>query len=493
MVAASLSLLVAGCGGGGADSSTNGTTHTVEKGSLRITLTETGTLKAKNSVNIKAKIPGSAKIVWLVPEGTEVVEGDKLAELDKTELQRNVDQLGSSLKQLESDRKSKKTEYEIEKAEGSAKVEKAQLSYDIKQAELDRYLKSEAPQTLRKKKLAVEKAESEFERKKEKYDQTKELLKEGFVTASQVEEERIALRAAEIELQSAQDELKGYQDFTASIELRQKKSDLAESKRNLDNERLRQANILERKRVAYEQTELNFKATSARYKEQVEQLEKMTLLAPSPGIVIYGQVWNDDELRVGSQVYNDQPFLQLPDLNEMEVKLGVHEADINKMKPGQKVFVTVDSFKGHQLEGKVTKVAAVAGERDWRSQVRKFEVVVTLDKNELPLKPGLSAKVEVLVGEVNDVLTVPLQSVFVKEGRYFVFVDGAGKPEQREVDLGESNDNFIVVQKGVEANDEVLLWNPEAIEGTSSPASKGDKKKNGASGNGNGKKKGGKP
>lgn len=477
VAAAALVATLAGCGGAAAETAvTEGTTHEVRKGPLKIVLSETGTLKAKNSVAIKADIPGQAKVVWLIPEGSEVKEGDKLAELDKTDLQRSVDSLASSLVQLESERKTTKTEYDIQAAEGQAAVEKARLAYDIKVKELERYTLSDAPQALREKQLGVEKAESEFKRTSESYEQVKALLVEGFATPSEVEKERIAFRSAEIELESARDKLKGYTDYTAEIERRQKDSDLAEAKRNLDNEQLRAANLLDRKKVAWEQTEQRHKATLSQYEEQAKQLEAMTVLAPAPGIVIYqSQPWNDDELKVGSTVYSNQAFLQLPDLSEMEVKLGIHEADINRLKVGQPVFVVLDSYKGRQLEGEITKIATIASERDWRSDVRKFEVVVAMKKNELALKPGLSAKVEILVGELADVLTVPLQSVFTREGKYFCFVDKGGRPERREVTLGEANDNFVSVKEGIREGERVLLWNPEATD-AAAPAGGGDAK-----------------
>ncbi len=463
----------AGAFGGAGAGARGAMTHAVTRGALRISMKETGTLKAKNSVAIKAQIPGTAKIVWLIPEGAEVKQGDKLAELDKTETQRSVDELDGQVVQMESQVKTARTELDIQQAEGKASVEKSELAYTIKQKEMARFQESEEPQNHRRKSLAVEKAESEFQRKTDRFSQMQKLLDEGFVTRDQFEEEKIALRAAEVELQSAKEELDGYVRFTREIERKQKDSDLAESQRNLNNERLRADNLLDQKRVNHEQLARQFQVSKDRLVEQRKQLEAMTVKAPAPGIVVYQERgWNGEELKVGATVYNEQPFLQLPDLSEMEVTIGAHEADINKLKVGQKVFVTVDSFKGEQLSGEITRVAAIANERDWRSDVKKFEVVVTLVKTPLALKPGLTAKVEVLVGEVPNVLTVPLQAVFVREGSYFVFADAGGKPSRREVKLGESNDNYIVVREGVAEGDRVLLYNPEATEG-STPAAPG--------------------
>ena len=499
LVTAAAAAAAAGCGNAaGGGTVAEGTTHRVARGALRITVTETGTLRAKNSVNIKARIPGTARVVWMVPEGTEAKAGDKLAELDKTEVQKNIDALESQLTQNDSERKTAKTEYDIQIADGKAAVERAQLLLDIRKSEMQRYTENEAPQTMEKRRLDVEKAESEFARRKDQHDRMKKLLEQDFVTSAQVEEERIAMRSAELALQERKADHDTYVKFTADIERRLKESALAEAVRGLDNERLRAQNLLERKKVQAEQAERRWETTDQKLKEAREQFEAMTVKAPSPGIVIYNDRGTNDELKVGSTVYNEQPFLQLPDLSEMEATLGIHEADVTKLRVGQKAFVTIDAFKGRRLSAEIVRIATIASERDWRSDIRKFEVVLALEKNDLPLKPGASVKVEVLVGEVEGVLSVPLQSVFVKEGRYYCFASAAGRPERREVVLGESNASAVVVKEGLQEGDEVLLWNPEGTE-TAPAAEEGEKKGPvrapgpSAGGNGNGSAGGGAP
>jgi RND family efflux transporter MFP subunit len=485
LAAAAAAAAACGDAAGGGGAIAPGTTYAVRRGPLRITVSETGTLKAKNSVNIKARIPGTARVVWLVPEGTAVKEGDKLAELDKTEVQKNIDSLESQLTQNDSERKTAKTEYEIQKADGKAAVEKAQLTLDIRKSEMARYLENEAPAGREKRALGVQKAESEYARRKERYEQMKALLDRDFVTASQVEEERIAMLSSELALREAKDQYDVYEKYTADIEKREKESALAEAVRGLENETLRAESLLDRRKVQYEQAERRYVTTDQKLREAREQFDAMTVKAPAPGIVIYNDRGQNDELKVGSTVYNEQPFLQLPDLAEMEVTLGIHEADVTKLRAGQEAFVTLDAFKGRRLAARIVSIATFASERDWRSDIRKFEVVLSLEKNDLPLKPGATVKTEVLVGEVDGVLAVPLQSVFVKEGKYYCFADAGGSPERREVTLGESNASFVEVKEGVREGDAVLLWNPEGAEASPSEArGAGDRGKREGGGNG---------
>jgi len=96
------------------------------------------------------------------------------------------------------------------------------------------------------------------------------------------------------------------------------------------------------------------------------------------------------------------------------------------------------------------------------------------------------------VGQVEDVLTVPLQSVFVREGIYYCFVQESGSPSRREVTLGEANANFAVIKEGVKEGDKVLLWNPEGTEGTAAAPSPAASTPTAGS-NGGGTKNNGKP
>jgi multidrug efflux pump subunit AcrA (membrane-fusion protein) len=274
----------ASCGNtaGGGAAATKGTTFRAARGALRVTVSETGTLRAKNSINVKARIPGTARVVWLIPEGTVVKEGEKLAELDKTEVQKTIDGFESQLTQNDAERKSAKTEYDIQIADGKAVVEKAILTLDIRRAEMRRHTENEAPQTAEKKRLAVERAESEFNRRREQYDRMKKLLEQDFVTASQVEEERIAARTAELDLQEARGDYDTHVKFSAEIERREKESALAEAERGLSNERLRAENMLERKKVNWEQAERRYEVTGQKLKESREQFDAMTSSRSAP-------------------------------------------------------------------------------------------------------------------------------------------------------------------------------------------------------------------
>ena len=60
-------------------------------------------------------------------------------------------------------------------------------------------------------------------------------------------------------------------------------------------------------------------------------------------------------------------------------------------------------------------------------------------------RPGISARVEILIDELPDTIAVPIQAVFAAEGRFFCYVLADGEPERRTIRPGRSNDSFVEI------------------------------------------------
>src|SRR5262245_61521497 len=97
---------------------------TVVRGDLKITLTENGTIRAKDSVKIRADIDGQAKIVSLIEEGKTVAQGEEIARLDTTELTQQVERLEIDVASTRADRDASLTEKQIQETENQATFQK---------------------------------------------------------------------------------------------------------------------------------------------------------------------------------------------------------------------------------------------------------------------------------------------------------------------------------------------------------------------------------
>ena len=481
LVLASVGVSAVACGPGAAEQPlANMASVELQPRDLRVTVSQSGSLKARQQKLVRPRIPGQAKIMTLVEEGSLVKEGDVLCELDKTDLEKEIATLENRVIQLQGDVTAADAELAIQLSQNEADIADAALKLRFAKVELERFEKGEFVQESKRREVKVEESTSSLEQAKRKYAQMPALLAEGFVTASQVEEERIRELKANSELELAILDQSTYLTYTAPKELAQRQADVRNATLEVDRAAQR-ANAREaQRRSGVERQKSEMTNVQNTLSERTEVLGNMTLRAPNSGIVIYGDArkpWDDREIKVGEFVYSGQAFLTIPDLSAMQVVVAIHEADISRVKEGQKVFVTVETVRGRAIQGEVVKVARVAAQsgRRWSDRVKRFsvEIAISDDITGLDLKPGLTAQVEILVDELKDVLALPTQCVFAENGKFFVFQRSAAGAERVEVEIEDGNTSHVVVTSGLEAGARIMLYNPERTEGGAAAARPG--------------------
>ena len=443
------------------------------RGDLDVTITENGYLKSTNSVSLKPKFRGQSVITMLIDEGTEVKEGDLLVEFDATELQNRLEETQNSLIQYEAELEAAEASLEIQHRENEAAIEKAELALEVARLTLERYEKGEYPNTARKNQLTVEKARSEHQRAQESFEQVPELAAEGFLTSIQVEEERIRLKEAEINLENAEKDLELYETYTRPMEHKQKQSEVTDAERTLLNAREKAEINLKEKEARVSQQERLVASTKSSIEKIEKDLESMKILAPQPGIVLHGDPknpWMKDNIQIGNPVWQGWTLITLPDLTEMQVLLSVHEADIAQVKPDQRCVITLDTYKGKVFTGKVTDIASVANSDGWRdSSNKQFRVEVTITDLDIEVRAGITAKVEIQIEHLEDVLHVPVHAVFKEGEEFFCFVPTEEGFGRKTVEIGKNNEHYVCVESGLEEGDRVLLFDPregDAVEDT---------------------------
>jgi len=440
-------------------------TAMVARQTLKIVLTERGTLKTKNSTQVRSR--ASAKIEWLIDEGKQVKEGDILVELDKKDTKNTVDQLANQITQLETELKSATTEELIQVDQNKTDIEKAELALAVADVERKKLLEADLPADERKLQLAIEEKKVALKEAEEDVTAYEELLKEDFATQREVDKAQLALKKARNDLKTAEMEWENHQSYEKPLEIRKKEAALEEAKRGLERAKKRAEAQLAAKQAVVQQKNVSLQRIRQQHEQMSKQLEEMTLKAPTEGTVLYGDPdnpWNNENIKVGGQVWHNMVLITLPDSREMNVVVEIHEADIDKVKPDMVAYVTSETQKDKVYEGKVVKIDSVAnaGRRWWGGDdVKRFRVEIELVEKELDLKTGTSAKVEIQIGEVPDVLAVPLQAVFAREGKYYCYVAKEGEPVRVEVEPGRSNESYVEVKSGLAEGDEVLLYDPE--------------------------------
>lgn len=189
-------------------------------------------------------------------------------------------------------------------------------------------------------------------------------------------------------------------------------------------------------------------------------MASFTIRAPSPGMVIYVREWNGKKKGVGSQWTPWDPTVAtLPDLTQMESDTYVNEVDVRKVAVGQKVKIALDADPTKKLDGTVTSVANV-GEQRPNQDSKVFEVKIDIAQVDTTLRPGMTTSNAIETASVANVLSVPLEAVSSERGMSFVYKKDGGRVVKQQIEAGVMNDNEIVVKRGLEKGDKVLLAPP---------------------------------
>jgi len=200
-----------------------------------------------------------------------------------------------------------------------------------------------------------------------------------------------------------------------------------------------------------------------------EQRDKCKIFAPVEGVVQYpsgGHGWRDENRIIpGETVYEGQTMVVLPDTSQMIVETRIHEADRHKCEEGLECLVTVPAVPGTTFTGRVSKIARYADSANrWLNpELKEHTTEVLLDETDAGLSPGDSAEIKILIDNVSNVLAVPVQCVFSRGSRSFVFGKRGGDFEPVEVELGHSSTTMVEVAKGLSTGDEVLMHADEEL------------------------------
>ena len=194
-------------------------------------------------------------------------------------------------------------------------------------------------------------------------------------------------------------------------------------------------------------------------------MQQLRITAPEAGMVIYARDWNGRKRTTGSQINTWQPVVAtLPDLTTMVSKTYVNEVDIRKVKSGQHVNIGLDAFPDKKLEGTVISVANV-GEQKPNSDSKVFEVTIEIHDTDTTLRPAMTTSNRIVAEVIENAVFIPLESLF-NQGDSITYVikkHRLGYTKQQVI-AGPSNENQIVIEHGVDPEDQLLLSYPSELE-----------------------------
>ena len=447
-----------------ADASIEGTE--VRRGALRISETVRGNLEAKDSISIKSEVESRATILYLIPEGTWVQEGDLICELDvsATRDERVVQEI--ALQNALAEHTKAKEQYDIQVIQNESDIAVAKQNFEFAEIDLRKYQEGDWPQELQLAAETIVLKEEELARAEDKLVWTKTLADRGFLQRTELEADQFAVERAKIEHQrSLRDKalLIEYGNPRQVAELEAKVEETEREVRKVEKQAKARLADFEAARAS---AEARLELEQEKLAKIELQIEKARMFAPAEGMVVYAREssrWGSgDPISEGTEVRERQEIMTIPRSGGMVVEASLHETVLKKVQVGQPCDVVIDALSGQVFDARVDFVAVLPDSQSWYSnpnqRVYRSEVAITEPVREM--RPGMSCSVEILAAELEDVLYVPVQSVFLDAGKPICFVRGLEGIDPRPVKVGLDNSKWVVVEEGLTEGEVVLLSPP---------------------------------
>ena len=437
--------------------------HVVRMRSFKVVLHEKGELKAAKSTDIKSKVEGRATIISLIEEGKAVEEGELLVELASDQIDDRIQQEELKETNAITAYESAKSELDIQLDKNASDIRKGQLDIELKELELNKYLKGEWPQMLKDADIAIQQARIQLENSEEDWHAAEELYDRKFITKAEYKRDKFNFDKANWDLEKAELAKEVLKTYTHVAAKRKRQSDTDEA--NKESERIQKNAAAEKnkKKRNLDGKKKELELIQAQLAKLRAQKENCRIYAPTPGFVVYyAESWrwgSGNQIKEGAEVYERQILMQLPDTSKMVVSVRIHEAKTNKLSLGQRAVVEVEGIPDQQFGGEVTKIAVIADTQNrWLNpDLKEYETEITLDPTDISLKPGATAHVELFVDQAENVVAIPVQAIYSKGGRKYVFRESGRGVQYQEVDIGVTSNEWAEILGGLAAKERILM------------------------------------
>ncbi len=401
-------------------------TALVRPGKLAVIVKERGALESAANKDVSCEVEGGTTIIRILPEGSRVKEGDIVCELESATLKDSL------------------TNQKITTQQAEASYKQSLLTREVAEYAVKEYVEGVFKQDYETSRGEIALAKSDLERATDRVDWSGKMLIKGYVSKAASVADQLALEKARFELEQSQTQMDVLLKYTKDKQIKSLSSDVEKAR----------ADELSKKS--------SWNLEQIKEAKLVRQIDKCVLKAPGDGIVVYANDPNrfggQQQLQIeeGAAVRERQKIFSLPDISKMRVNTKVNETMQAMVTPGLRALIRVEAAAGQEVRGSVTSVAPMADSGSFfASDVKVYTTYVAIegDTAKLNLRPGMNAQVEILVKEVEDVLSVPVQAILPFKGKSYIFVKDGDGFRRQEVTLGLSNDSHIEVKTGLKSGD----------------------------------------
>jgi len=441
----------------------------VRRGPMRVSVIERGNLISSNNSVLKCGIEGRSTVLFLIEEGTLVQPGDVVCELDISALQDRRVQQDIQVQNALANFTKATQNYEIQESQNASDIARAERQRDFALLDLRKFEEGDRPQRLAEADEDILLREEAKRRSEQDLAWSVKLAAKGFLEQSQLDADRLSSKRAEIALTQAERS----KELLISYELPKQQKEFAAEVEETGRE-LERVNLQAKARLA--DFTANLATSEAKYKLEAEELAKMesqvskaVLRAPVAGMVVYAveaghRYGSGTPMKEGAEVRERQEIISIPSSDGYEVEASIHESALERVELGLPCLVTIDALN-QTFRGEVEFKAVLPDKNSWfaNPDLRVYRTTVKLLESDERMRPGMSSSVEIMVDELGDVLSIPIQSVFLDGGHAVALVSTRTGTEVRPITIGQNDGNWVEVQSGLAEGENVLLSCPDSI------------------------------
>ncbi|MHC4622408.1 MAG: efflux RND transporter periplasmic adaptor subunit [Planctomycetota bacterium] len=450
-------------------STSNHATFAVKRGPLTISVTKSGTIKAREQVILKSEVEGRASILWLIPEGTQVKKGELLVELDGSQLLDNRIDQQIIVQNAEAAFIGARENLAVVDNQAKSDIDLAELTLKFAEQDLKKYLEGEYPNLLKEAQAQITLADEELKRAEEKLKWSRKLFEEKYISQTELQADELAAKKAEFDLELAKNNLDLLEKYTYQRDLDQLESDVRQARMALERTGRKAKADVAQAQADLIAKESEYNRQQDKLKKLEEQITKIKVYAPADGLAIYATSarsggWRSsrEPLDVGQDVFERQELIYLPTAASAKAEVDIHESSLKKVQLDLPAIITVDALPGKTFFGSVARIAPLPDAQSvWLNpDLKVYNTEIYLDSNDTNLRTGMSCKAEIIVEQYESELYIPVQAVLRVAGKPTVYVTDGKTTEPRNVEIGLDNNIMVRITGGLREGELVLLTPP---------------------------------
>lgn len=150
----------------------------------------------------------------------------------------------------------------------------------------------------------------------------------------------------------------------------------------------------------------------------------------------------------------DSHYIEVLNIEKLSLKVNIDETEINKIKIGDKVNITLNALDNRKFTGTVSSINEVG---NYNTNGTKFEIEISLE-NDGTIKVGMSANCDIKIKEAKDVIIIPIETVQLDgKEKYVMVLKDDGNIEKLKIETGLSNEAFVEVKTGLKGNEKICI------------------------------------